>query len=211
VLFRSIQACQEALRVYGAEDHQAEYAEVQTILWAAFSALAEVEEKAENCKRAVQACEEALQIYAESSPQDFAEAQKNLGYSLITLAELEEKTANCKRAIDAYDSALRFYILRDSPLELAEVLRDLAFAYFTLSSAEGQIEFAMKAMKNYKKASRIYSGIVRDLEAEGDPGAAGVRELAEGCLRSMESCRRILKASRKAGRSVPHQRGAGKI
>ena len=108
------------------------------MLWAAYSALAEVEESRENCKRAIDACQTAIRIYDRISPAEHADALKNLGYSFITLAEMEDNAKNCRKAIDAYESALQYYTLETAPLEHAEILRDLAFGHVTLSAGRRQ-------------------------------------------------------------------------
>ena len=169
------------------------------MLWAAYSALAEVEESRENCKRAIDACQAAIRIYERISPAEHADALKNLGYSFITLAEMEDKAKNCRKAIDAYESALQYYTLETAPLEHAEILRDLAFAHVTLSAVEDKEECCKKALKAYKKAFKIYQARSEELEREGDPGAHEMRSQAEKCHRSMQSCKAIFKAGRKAG------------
>ena len=63
--------------------------------------------KAVNCKKAIVAFKEALEIY---SPRDFpvqyAMTQNNLGNAYSTLAEVENKKVNCKKAIKVYEETL---------------------------------------------------------------------------------------------------------
>jgi tetratricopeptide (TPR) repeat protein len=205
-LKRAIEACEEAIGFYGssdlahaqAKDYAIESAEIQMLLWAAYSGLAEVEDKAKNSKRAIEACMAALQIYEQRSQADHADAKKNLGYSYITLAEVEESAQNCQKAIDAYISSLVFYTVETAPMEHADILKDLAYAYVTLSEAEDREGCCKKALKAYKKAFKIFSKAAIQKEGEGDPTAATVRESAEKCRRSLDSCKRLLKASRKS-------------
>jgi len=50
-----------------------------------------VENKAENCKKAIKAFEEALKVYTpERFPMDYAMTQNNLGNAYRTLAEVEK-------------------------------------------------------------------------------------------------------------------------
>ena len=68
---------------------------------------------------------------------------------------------------------------------------------------EDREECGKKALKAYKKSFRIYKGMAEELEEAGDPAAKEMRSLAEKCHRSLESCKSILKASRKSGTANP--------
>ena len=204
---KAISAALEALQIYSVQSHPEEYAEAQILLWAAYSALAEVQDCRENCQRAIQACQAAIRIYERISPAEHADALKNLGYSFITLAEMEDKAENCHKAIEACERALQYYTLETAPLEHAEILKDLAFAHVTLSAVEDKEECYKKALKAYKKAFKIYQTKSEELERQGDPGAHEMREQAEKCHRSMQSCKATFKAGRKAGTAAPlHER-----
>jgi hypothetical protein len=168
-----------------------------------------VEEKQENCKRAIQACQAAIRIYERISPAEHADALKNLGFSFITLAGLGDRAENCQKAIDAYESALQHYTVEKSPLEHAGILRDLAFALVTLSAVKDREECCKKALKAYKKASKLYQTVSLELERQGDPGALEMREHAEKCRISMQSCKAILKAGRKAKAALREQERSG--
>jgi hypothetical protein len=92
-------------------------------------------------------------------------------------------------------------------LEHAEILKDLAFAHVTLSAVEDKEECYKKALKAYKKAFKIYQTKSEELEKQGDPGAHKMREQAEKCHSSMQSCKATFKAGRKAGTAAPlHER-----
>ena len=199
----------EALRIYDEKEYPQEHAETQILLWAAYSALAEVEERQENCRKAIDASLIAVRIYDKISPAEQADALKNLGYSFITLAENVDKAENCRKAIVAYEKALQYHTPEKASLEAAEVLRDLAFAYFTLSEVEDKEECGKKALKAYKKAFKIYQGMAEQLEEAGDPAASETRHLAEKCHRSLESCKGILKANRKSRMLLNTEREPG--
>jgi len=88
----------------------------QNNLGAAYGTLAGVEEKAENCKRAIAAYEEALKVYTpERFPMYYGGTQNNLGNAYGRLAEIEEKAENCKKATKAYEEALRVYTKEEFP------------------------------------------------------------------------------------------------
>ena len=54
-------------------------------------------DKAENCKKAIKAYEEALKVYTFARfPIQYAMTQNNLGTAYRTLAEVEDKAENCK-------------------------------------------------------------------------------------------------------------------
>ena len=94
-----------------------DYALAQNTLGNAYGTLAQVEDKAANCRKAIAADEAALTVYTrESFPMDYAMAQDNLGNAYRTLAEVEDKAANCRRAIAAFaESALDIYTPAESP------------------------------------------------------------------------------------------------
>jgi tetratricopeptide (TPR) repeat protein len=194
---KAVNACLESLRIYDAIMHPLEHAEVQMLLWAAYSALAEVEDRAGNCKRSIEACERAIELYEGRCPEELADAKKNLGYSLITLAEIEDAAENCLKAIEACRSAMEYYTVEKAPLEYADILKDLAFAFVSLARVQDKEESCKTALKAYKKAFKIYCKISTRMEDEGDPDAAEVRSLAEKCHRSMEACKGILKAAKR--------------
>jgi len=93
--------------------------------------------------------------------------------------------------------ALEHYTKEEAPREHAEVLRDLAFAFVTISEVENRAEWVRKALRTYKMASRIFEGLALEREREKDPEFAEMQSNAEKCRRSMQSCKGILKASRK--------------
>jgi tetratricopeptide (TPR) repeat protein len=202
---KAVSAALEALQIYDVSSYPEESAEAQILLWAAYSALAEVQDCRENCHRAIQACQAAIRIYERTSLAEHADALKNLGYSFITLAEMEDRAENCQKAIDVYEQAMQYYTSATYPLEHADILRDLAFAYVTFSEVLDKEECSKKALKAYKKAFKIYRARSEELEREGHPGAHEMREKAEKCHRSMQSCKAIFKVGRKAGAAAPQQ------
>jgi hypothetical protein len=100
---------------------------------------------------------------------------------------------------------MQYYTLETAPLEHADILRDLAFAYVTFSEVLDKEECSKKALKAYKKAFKIYRARSEELERAGHPGAHEMREQAEKCHRSMQSCKAIFKVGRKAGAAAPSQ------
>ena len=194
----AIDAALEALRIYRVQSNPAEYAETQTLLWAAYSALAEVDGRAESCKRAIYACQAAIRVYDKISPGEKAYAQKNLAHSFIALAEMEKRSENCQNAIEAWQDALKYYTEERAPLEHADILLALAYAYVLLSQEEPEEEaWLKKALKCYKKAWPIYQQREREMAGMGDPAAHEAGERAESCRRSLQSCRAMIKARRK--------------
>jgi tetratricopeptide (TPR) repeat protein len=206
---KAISAALEALRIYRVQSNPQEYAETQILLWAAYSALSELENRAENCKSAIVACQAAIRVYDKISLEEHADALKNLAYSFITLAEMENRAENCENAIDACKSALQYYTIERAPIMHADILRDLAYAYVTLSEVSEREECCKKALKAYRKAHKIYETHELELERLGDPGARDMREMADRCHRSMQSCKAMFKAGRKAGADHPDNNGKG--
>lgn len=199
---RAIFAALEALRIYRVQSNPSEYAETQLLLWAAYSALAEVERSVDNCLSAISSCQAAIRIYEKTSPAEHAAALKNLGYSFITLAEIESgqegKRERCESAIEAYESSLDYFTEERAPAEHADILRDLAYAYVSLYAVADSEECSRKALSAYKQAYRIYRKLEEQLEGQGEPTAHEMREQAEKCHRSMQSCKAVFKAGRRA-------------
>jgi tetratricopeptide (TPR) repeat protein len=202
----AIDAALEALRIYRVQSNPAEYAETQTLLWAAYSALAEADGRTENSKRAIYACQAAIRVYRNISPSEMAYARKNLAHSFIVLAERENRAENCRNAVEAWQRSLEYYTAEKTPQEHADILRGLAYAYLLLSQEElegREVEgWQKKALRCYKKALRIYQEREKEMAEMGDPGAHEAREMAERCQRSLQSCRAMMRAKRKveAGR-----------
>lgn len=219
---KAIAACEQALQIYGenraeiraeehaeelAEDHS-EYhaekcAEAKILLWAAYSALAEIsplegEDRKDNCLRAIEACRDAIAIYERTDPAEHADALRSLSYSYIAMAEIEEKADNCRRAIDACKKALQHYTAERAPEEHADILRDLAYDYLALSGVQDKEDCSNKALKACKKASRIYQALALERAEKGDPAAGEMEEKAERCQLSMQSCKAVLRSGRKS-------------
>jgi len=218
---KAIAACEEALRIYGlsgseeenaekyadAEKHAdanaEECAEAKVLLWAAYSALAEIApfdgpDRKENCLRAIEACQDAIAIYERTDPAEHADALRSLSYSYIAMAEIEEKADNCRKAIEACKKAMQHYTPERAPEEHADILRDLAVDYLALSEVQDREECSNKALKACKKACKIYQALAGERAEKGDPAAGEMEEKAERCQLSMQSCKAVLKAGRKA-------------
>lgn len=218
---KAIAACEEALRIYGlsgsaeedaekyadAEKHAdadaEECAEAKVLLWAAYSALAEMApfdgpDRKENCLRAIEACQDAIAIYERADPAEHADALRSLSYSYIAMAEIEEKADNCRKAIEACKKAMQYYTPERAPEEHADILRDLAVDYLALSEVQDREECSNKALKACKKACKIYQALAEERAEKGDPAAGEMEEKAERCQLSMQSCKAVLKAGRKA-------------
>jgi len=194
----AIDAALEALRIYRVQSNPAEYAETQTLLWAAYLALAEADGRAESIKRAIYACQAAIRVYEKISPGEKAYVQKNLAHSFIALAKMEKRSENCQSAIEAWQDALEYYTEERAPMEHADILRALAYAYILLSQEEPEEEaWLKKALKCYKKALPIYREKEKQMAGMEGPAAHEAGERAESCRRSLQSCRAMIKARRK--------------
>ena len=87
-----------------------QYGAAKNNLGSAYGTLAEVEDKAGNCRLAIAAHEEALRVRAyDAFPMGYGMTQNNLGNVYRTLAEVEDKANNCRLAIAAYEEALRVF------------------------------------------------------------------------------------------------------
>ncbi len=75
----AIKAFQEALKVRTLDRFPMQYAMTQNNLGTAYRTLAEVENKAENCKKSIAAYEEALKVFSKDEfPEPFQIITRNL-------------------------------------------------------------------------------------------------------------------------------------
>jgi len=112
---RAIAAYEEALKVYleiySPDRFPTQYAIAQNNLGNAYHRLAGVEYKAENCRRAIAAHEEALKVHTlDRFPIQYANTENNLGSDYGTLAEVENKTENCRLALNSFNKALTVFM-----------------------------------------------------------------------------------------------------
>jgi tetratricopeptide (TPR) repeat protein len=103
-----------------------QFATTQNNLGNAYGSLGEVEDKASNCRLAIDAYRESLRVFTyEASPMQYADTQNNLGAAYWTLGEVEDKAGNCAKARKAYDEALRVYREQKMPMQVEMVIRNL--------------------------------------------------------------------------------------
>jgi hypothetical protein len=95
---KAAEAYQDSLKIRTLKDFPLDYARMQNNLGVAYKTLAEVEDRAANCRKAIRACQEALKIRKLNQfPMDYAETQIVLGSAFKALAEVENRADNCKR------------------------------------------------------------------------------------------------------------------
>jgi len=133
-----------------------EFVMLQNYLGIAYGTLAEVEDKAANCRNAIRAFELALKVRTlEKFPMDFAMTQNNLGNAYTTLAEVEDKAANCRNAIRAFELALKVYTLEKFPMDFAMTQNNLGAAYRTLAEVEDKAANCKRAKEAYNRALEV--------------------------------------------------------
>ena len=134
------------------------YGAAQNNLGNAYRTLAEVEDKAGNCKRAIGAYKEALRLQTlEEFPMDYGKTQNNLGNAYGTLAEVEDKGGNCERAIGAYKEALRVHTLEEFPMDYGMTQNNLGNAYSSLAEVEDKAGNCKRAVTAYREALSVYT------------------------------------------------------
>jgi tetratricopeptide (TPR) repeat protein len=126
-----------------------------------------VEDKVENSKRAIEACEKALEVRTrERYPIDYGMTQNNLGNAYSTLAEVEGKAENSKRAIEACEEALKVYTRDRFPMDYARTQIILGNAYNTLAEVEDKADLAevedkaensKRAIEAYEEALKVFT------------------------------------------------------
>lgn len=183
---RAQASAREALRFYVKEKYPQEYADMQSLLWAAYAdnADANPEEEIEQHQLAISAGEEAILIYEPGSEEWYMMA-RNLAHSHLSCRE--GNPAHLRRGAELLREVAPFYEPNTAPY--AELQKDLGFALACLARLEDGEENSRMATKAYKKALRFYSG--------------NDREEAEGCQRAIRECRRLLKRAKKLGGRSP--------
>ncbi|MGR3295602.1 MAG: tetratricopeptide repeat protein, partial [Candidatus Bathyanammoxibius sp.] len=120
--------------------------------------LAGVRDREENLKKAIEAFEEALRVYAfEKSPQDYAMTQNNLGNAYWGLAGVgaRDKEKNLKKAIKAYEQAFRVYTFKEFPQYYATTQNNLGTACANLAEIRDREENLRKAIDAFGEALRV--------------------------------------------------------
>ena len=178
------------------------YAITQNNLGNTYLKLAEVEDKAGNCRRAIKAYEEALRVHTlEKFPVDYGMAQNNVGGAYGRLAEVQDKAKNSRRAIEAYHEALKVRTLQRSPMDYAMTQNNLGAAYQTLAEVEDKARNCKRAIEAYQEGLKV-----RTLEhlppqyasTQSNLGntfrtLAEVEDKAGNCKRAIEACQEALK------------------
>lgn len=99
------------------------YAATQNNLGVAYRALAEEEDKSENCLNAINSYQSALKIYTyKNFPIQYGSTQNNIGLAHRTLAEIQDRLPNSKKAIEAFENALGVFTEEEFP-ETFELIR----------------------------------------------------------------------------------------
>jgi tetratricopeptide (TPR) repeat protein len=118
--------------------------------------------QAENLRRVVEACEEAIahwvepEVGTETSPLDYAAAQNNLGNACRDLAAAldadENRAETLRRAIDAYLAALMHWTPTTAPFAHAMTRNNLGNVYRELSELEDRESNLRRAIDAYLAA-----------------------------------------------------------
>jgi len=161
---KAIKAFEEAMKVYTFGKFPYDYAMTQNNLGTAYGRLSEVEEeeedKADNCKRAIKAFEEAMKVYTFGKfPYEYAMTQNNLGVAYRNLSEVEEedKADNCNKAIKAFEEAMKVRTFDEFPYDYAETQNNLGTAYGELSIVKDKADNCNKAMKAFEESLKVYT------------------------------------------------------
>jgi tetratricopeptide (TPR) repeat protein len=151
------------------------WANAQNTLGAAYSALAAVEAREANLRRAIACYQRALQyLTPESTPLDYAMTQNGLGDAYSALAALEDRAANLRRAIEYYQAALQYLKPGFAPLEHAMIQSSLGNAHLALADVE-------ERAANLRSAIECYQHALRYLNPESTPLSYAI---AQYCLGS---------------------------
>jgi tetratricopeptide (TPR) repeat protein len=197
----AIYANQQAILVYSLEKFPMDYAKTKNNLGNDYRTLAEVEDKASNCKNAINAYKQALLIRTlEKFPMDYARTQNNIGAAYQMLAEVEDKASNCKNAINACKQALLIRTLEKFPMQYAKTQNYLGAAYRLLAEVEDKASNCKNAIKAHEQALLVYSLEKFPMDYAGtknnlgnDYGTlAGVEDKASNCKNAMKAYKQAL-------------------
>jgi tetratricopeptide (TPR) repeat protein len=196
----SVKACDLALRIYTRECSPEQYARCQNILGIAYGLLAQVRDKAENCRKGIAAFQEALRVNTlERSPMNYAFIQDNMGNALASLAEVEDKVENCKRAIEAHQQALKVFTLERFPRYYASVQDNLGATYSKLAEVQDKTENCRRAIEAHQEALKIFT-----LELSPMAFACAQNNLGVACGKfatvsgKAENCKKAIRAIQEA-------------
>jgi tetratricopeptide (TPR) repeat protein len=159
----SIQAYQQALRVFTPKEYPQEYAILYNNIAIAYLSMPGDTEQRSLCEKlAMQTFEEVLkQINVIDYPQEYALLQNNLGNALQKL-ESNNTIENNLRAIAAYDEALTVRNSQDTPLDYANTIANKANALINLPDDPekpelGNYQNRLKAISYYQEAIEIFT------------------------------------------------------
>ncbi len=177
-LRRAVEAFEDAIGLIKAEKHPAEHAQAQNGLGVSLVRLSETggekggersarvaqgELEKQNLKRAIEAFEKALKLYAgEGGSQEHAQTKNNLGDAYFLLSKLEENdsevVSDLNKAIGSYEVALAFRTREEHPEDYAETENSLGRAQMALAQLEeGEMREALleKAASSFKAALEV--------------------------------------------------------
>jgi len=161
-VWKAVEYCRNALKVFDKDEYPIEYAATQNNLGNAYRDLpaATAEERAKNIRAAIECYGAALEIYKKDEyPVEYAGTQNNLGatYTNLPAATPKERAKNIKAAIECYLAALEIFKKDEYPVEYATTRNNLGNAYTYLPSAtsEERAENVRNAIECYKAALEI--------------------------------------------------------
>jgi tetratricopeptide (TPR) repeat protein len=152
----AIKAYAETLKIKTLKRHPMDFAMTKNNLGNAYSKLAEVEAKADNCNKAIKVYTEALKVRTlRRHPIDYAMTQNNLGNAYSKLVDVEAKVDNCNKAIKAYAEALKVRTLDRFPMDYAMTQNNLGNTFCKLAEVEAKVDNCNKAIKAYSEALKV--------------------------------------------------------
>jgi tetratricopeptide (TPR) repeat protein len=131
-----------------------------------------------NCKKAIEACEKALnERICKVSSLQYAWSLCNLGSVYMTLAEAENPANNYGKAIDTFNQSLIIGKFRLLPKKFAKIKNQLGQIYHNLFKTSSKVSDYRNALKEYKQALNTYVKL-RD-QKNIDLLNASLRDLSE--------------------------------
>ncbi len=136
-LEKSINAYEEAHKVFTKEDYDLEYGRFQRGVARSFEQLSDVKDKRSNLEKSIDAYQEALQIFTiEEYPNTYAKTNWDLARVHEKLALQIDWSNNIKKSLDNLFSALKIWTPEVNPEMYSTANNDIAMNYLKLSKED---------------------------------------------------------------------------
>ncbi len=155
---KAIEFYSRALEYFGLRKNSYNNANTRNSIANSYRMLAEIENREENCERALNMCKEAMIDFpSEIYPELYFIFKINQGLTYQTLSISSDRKKNCKKALRAFNEALEFYTKSNYPLDYALIQNNLGNAYQTLAEIDRRVTNSKNAISAFSESLKIYT------------------------------------------------------